>query len=61
MNEKENVKANSNQDDKKIDDLIKKLENLYDTATAAEEKEKYQKTIDELNILKKLNNERKNM
>lgn len=61
MNEKENVKANSNQDDKKIDDLIKELENLYDTATAAEEKEKYQKTIDELNILKKLNNERKNM
>lgn len=61
MNEKEDMKANPNQQDKKIEDLIKELENLYDSATTTEEKEKYKKTIDELNVLKRLNNERHNM
>ena len=61
MNEKEDMKANSNQEDKKIEDLIKELENLYDSATTTEEKEKYKKTIVELNVLKRLNNKRHNM
>ena len=59
MNEKEDMKANPNQQDKKIEDLIKELENLYDSATTTEEK--YKKTIDELNVLKRLNNERHNI